>query len=46
MTEGGFDGAYDFSAMKVRDVFGKDADVRMLSFVADEAKRFYPLRGR
>ena len=42
VTEGGFDGAYDFSAMQVRDVFGKDADVRMLSFIADEAKRFYP----
>ncbi len=42
VTEGGFDGAYDFSAMQVRDVFGKDADVRMLSFIAGEAKRFYP----
>ena len=42
VTEAGFDGAYDFSAMRVREVFGKDADVGMLSFIADEAKRFYP----
>ena len=42
VTEGGFDGAYDFSAMRVRDVFGKDADVGMLSFIAGEAKQFYP----
>ena len=42
VTEGGFDGAYDFSAMRVREVFGKDADVGMLSFVAREAKQYYP----
>jgi glycosidase len=43
VTEAGFDGAYDFSAMRVRDVFGKDEDVGMLSFIAREAKQFYPL---
>ncbi len=42
VTEGGFDGAYDFSAMQVREVFGKDANVGMLSFVAREAKQYYP----
>ena len=42
MTDAGFDGAYDFSAMTVRDVFGKDADVGKLSFIAREAKQFYP----
>ena len=42
MTEAGFDGAYDFSAMTVRDVFGKDEDVGKLSFIAREAKQFYP----
>ena len=42
VTEAGFDGGYDFSSMRVRDVFGKDADVKVLSFVAGEAKRFYP----
>lgn len=38
----GFDGAYDFSAMRAREVFGKDDDVGLLSFVAREAKEFYP----
>jgi glycosidase len=34
VAEAGCDGAYDFSAMTVRDVFGKDEDVRKLSFIA------------
>lgn len=38
----GFDGAYDFSAMRVREVFGKGEDVGQLSFIAGEAKQFYP----
>jgi len=42
VTEAGFDGAYDFSAMTVRDVFGKDEPVGKLSFIAREAKQFYP----
>ena len=42
MTAAGFDGAYDFSAMTVRDVFGRDEDVGKLSFIAKEAKQFYP----
>ncbi len=42
VTEAGFDGAYDFSAMRVRDVFGKDEDVDKLSFIAKQAKQFYP----
>jgi glycosidase len=42
VAEAGFDGAYDFSAMRVREVFGKDEDVNQLSFIATEAKRFYP----
>jgi alpha-amylase len=41
VTEAGFDGAYDFSAMTVRDVFGRDENVGKLSFVAREAKQFY-----
>ncbi len=42
ITEAGFDGAYDFSAMTVRDVFGRDKEVGKLSFVNREAKQFYP----
>jgi glycosidase len=42
VTEAGFDGAYDFSALTVREVFGKDKDVGALSFIAHEAKQFYP----
>ena len=42
VTEAGFDGAYDFSAMTVREVFGKDEDVGRLSFIAKEARQFYP----
>jgi glycosidase len=42
VTEAGFDGAYDFSALTVRDVFGKNEDVGKLSFIAKEAKQFYP----
>jgi glycosidase len=42
VTAAGFDGAYDFSAMSVRDVFGRDEDVGRLSFIAREAKQFYP----
>ena len=41
VTEAGFDGAYDFSALRVRDVFGNDEDVSKLSFIALEAHRFY-----
>jgi cyclomaltodextrinase / maltogenic alpha-amylase / neopullulanase len=41
VNEAGFDGAYDFSALRVRDVFGKDEDVSKLSFIATEAHRFY-----
>ena len=41
VTEAGFDGAYDFSAMTVRDVFGKDENIGKLSFIAREAKQFY-----
>jgi len=42
VTEGGFDGAYDFSAMRVREVFGKDESVENLSFINEEAQQFYP----
>jgi glycosidase len=42
VAEGGFDGAYDFSVMRVRDVFGKGEDVGLLSFIAREAKQYYP----
>ncbi len=42
VSAAGFDGAYDFSAMTVRDVFGRDEDVGRLSFIAREAKQFYP----
>ncbi len=42
VTEGGFDGAYDFSIFRARDVFGKDHDVAQLAFIAREAKQFYP----
>ena len=42
VEQAGFDGAYDFSAMTVRDVFGQDAHVGKLSFIAREAKQFYP----
>jgi glycosidase len=42
VTEGGFDGAYDFGVLRVRDVLGKGADVGLLSFIAREAKQFYP----
>ncbi len=42
VTEAGFDGAYDFSVMQIRDVFGKGEDVKKLSFVNKEAKQFYP----
>jgi glycosidase len=42
VTEAGFDGAYDFSAMSVREVFGRDEDVGKLSFIAKEAGQFYP----
>jgi hypothetical protein len=39
VTEAGLDGAYDFSAMTVREVLGKDEDVGKLSFIAKEAKQ-------
>jgi glycosidase len=42
VTDGGFDGAYDFSVLRVRDVLGKGADVGLLSFIAREAKQYYP----
>jgi glycosidase len=42
VTEAGFDGAYDFSVMTIREVFGKDEDVGKLSFIARESKQFYP----
>jgi hypothetical protein len=42
VTEAGFDGAYDFSAITVREVFGKNEDIGKLSFIAKEAKQFYP----
>ncbi|APW59941.1 retaining alpha-glycosidase [Paludisphaera borealis] len=42
ITEAGFDGAYDFSVLRARDVFGKGEDVGALSFIAREAKQFYP----
>ena len=42
VTEAVFDGAYDFSAMTIREVFGKDEDVGKLSFIAKEASQFYP----
>lgn len=42
VSECGFDGAYDFSAMTVREVFGRGEDVGKLSFIAREAKQFYP----
>jgi alpha-amylase len=41
VSECGFDGAYDFSTGKVRDVFGSDASIGDLSFVNAEAERFY-----
>jgi glycosidase len=42
VAEAGFDGAYDFSAMRSREVFGKGENVGQLAFVAREAKQFYP----
>jgi glycosidase len=42
VTAAGFDGAYDFSVMTVREVFGKDEHVGKLSFIAREGKQFYP----
>jgi glycosidase len=42
VTEASFDGAYDFSAMTVREVFGRDEHVGKLTFVSREAERFYP----
>lgn len=42
VTQAGFDGAYDFSVLQVRDVFGKGDDVGKLSFVNKEAKQLYP----
>lgn len=42
VTEAGFDGAYDFSVLQVRDVFGKGKNVGSLSFINREAKEFYP----
>ena len=42
VTEAGFDGAYDFSVLRVREVLGKGEDVGLLSFIAREAKQYYP----
>jgi cyclomaltodextrinase / maltogenic alpha-amylase / neopullulanase len=41
VREAGFDGAYDFSTLRLRDVLGRDEDVTKLSFIAKEAKQFY-----
>jgi alpha-amylase len=41
VAEAGFDGAYDFSVLRVRDVLGRDADVASLDFAAKEAHQFY-----
>jgi len=41
ITGAGFDGAYDFSVLRTREVFGKGEDVSSLSFLAREAERFY-----
>ncbi|WP_165226549.1 alpha-amylase family glycosyl hydrolase [Aquisphaera insulae] len=38
----GFDGAYDFSALRIREVFGRDEDVAQLSFANREAHQYYP----
>ena len=38
----GFDGAYDFSVLRVREVLGEGEDVGLLSFIAREAKAYYP----
>lgn len=48
VAECGFDGAYDFSSLACREVFGKSQgrEVGMLSFVAREAHQFYPAPGR
>ncbi len=43
VAEAGFDGAYDFSALRVREVFGQGRDgVGMLAFANAEAERSYP----
>ena len=42
VTEAGFDGAYDFSSLEVRDVFGNDENVSKLSFVASETHGSMP----
>lgn len=42
IKKAGFDGAYDFSALRVRDVFGRDENVGQLAFLAREAHEFYP----
>ena len=41
VREVGFDGAYDFSAMTARSVFGGGEHVDKLSFVLKEGKRYY-----
>ena len=46
VTEAGFDGAYDFSAMTVREVFGKDEDVGKLSLSPGKRSSSTPLRER
>jgi hypothetical protein len=41
VREVGFDGAYDFSAMTARHVFGGGEPVSRLSFVLKEGKQYY-----
>jgi alpha-amylase len=42
VSAAGFDGAYDFSVLRCREVFGRGEDVEQLSFIARQAKQFYP----
>ncbi|QEH32719.1 Neopullulanase [Aquisphaera giovannonii] len=42
IREAGFDGAYDFSALRCREVFGRGEDVAQLAFAGREAHQFYP----
>lgn len=42
VADAGFDGAYDFSVLQARDVFGKGKDVGALAFINRQAKQFYP----
>ena len=42
VAEAGFDGAYDFSALRSREVFGQGGDVGLLAYAAGEAHEYYP----